>query len=183
MKQKSTTIRVHDFMERDDGWGNSEGRAVHSQLIAAVGQSPGILVFYVSFDGVRRVDVSFARESVVELAVRYRGRKGFCLKDIPNQDMLENLEAAAIRREQPIGLSEEGRHGMIGLEPSRGNKELLDYVLETGETSASYVADKLELKLTNASTKLKQLLEAGFILRKDEKAPSGGVEFRYFAIR
>ena len=183
MKQKSATIRVRDFMDRDDGWGNSEGRAVHSQLIAAVERNPGVLVFYVSFDSVRRMDVSFARESVVELAVRFRGRKGFCLKNLPNQDMLENLEAAAIRREQPIGISEDGLHRMIGFEPSRGNKELLDFVLEAGETSASEVADKLKLKLTNASTKLKQLLESGFILRKDEKAPSGGVEFRYFAIR
>ncbi len=182
MNQKPT-IRLRDYMERSDGWGNSEGRTVYSTLIGAIEQNPSCIIFYISLEGVERTDVSFARESVIELAVRYRGRKGFCLTHISSPDMLENWEAAASRREQPITVSDENGYQTIGLEPSRGNKALLGFVLEQGETSASEVAEKMQLKLTNASTKLKQLLEAGFILRRDEKAPSGGVEFRYFAIR
>ncbi len=183
MNQVATKIRLRDFMERDDGWGNTEGRAVHQKLLAAIEQHPGTLVFWISLKDVHRTDVSFARESVVELAVRYKGRRGFCLIDVPGKDMLENWEAAALRREQPLGILDDGSYRMIGPEPSRGNKALLDFVIHEKETSASKVAEKLKLKLTNASTKLKQLLELGFILRRDEAAPSGGVEFRYFAIR
>lgn len=182
MNQNPTVIRLRDYMERSDGWGKSEGRAVHSKLIKAIDQIPEAIVFHISLDGVDRTDVSFARESVMELAVRYRGHKGFCLIDIVSKDLLENWEAAALRKKQPMTVAEVNDHYIIGLQPSRGNRALLDFVLEHGETSASEVAEAMELKLTNASTKLKQLLESGFILRRDERAPSGGVEFRYFVI-
>ena len=41
----------------------------------------------------------------------------------------------------------------------------------------------LDLTITNASTKLKQLLEQGYLMRKQEMATSGGVEYLYFPIR
>ena len=37
---------------------------------------------------VRWTDVPFARVSVVELAIHYRGQRGFCLTDVNNQDIL-----------------------------------------------------------------------------------------------
>ncbi len=182
MNQNPTVIRLRDYMERSDGWGKDEGRAVYSKLIEVIDRMPGTIVFHISLNGVERSDVSFARESVMELAVRYKGRRGFCLTNVASKDLLENLDSAALRKKQPMTVAEENDHYIIGLQPSRGNKALFDFVLKYGETSASEVAEALELKLTNASTKLKQLLESGFILRRDEKAPSGGVEFRYFAI-
>lgn len=182
MNQIVVTIRLRDLMERDDGWGNAEGREVYQKLLKAVEDHPGKMIFRVSLAGVRRTDASFPRESVVELARRFRGQKGFCLVDISNQDLLDNWEAAALRREQPLTVWREGKPEIIGPEPTRGNKSLLDFLLSIPETTASEAKRKLNLKLTNVSTKLKQLQDGGYILRRDEVSTTGGVEYRYFRI-
>lgn len=182
MMNQTATIRLREFMERDDGWGNEEGREVHQKLLRAVEGDAGKIVFRVSLAGIRRTDASFARESVIELARRYRGQKGFCLSDVPNQDLLDNWDAAAQRRQQPLTVWRGDRPEIIGPAPSRGNKAALAYVLSVCETTAAAMAKALNLKLTNASSKLKQLLDEGFILRRDEISPTGGVEYHYFRI-
>lgn len=183
MKQNIPTIFMRDLMEREDGWGNVEGRAVYQKLLEVIEANPGTNVFGVSFKEVVRTDVSFARESIIEMAVRFRGKKGFFLIDMPNPDLLENWVAAAIRRNQSITVKDSGgKLSIYGPEPSRGNKALLELLLKSHETSATEVAKRLKISITNASTKLKQLLEAGFILRRDEPAASGGVEYKYFVI-
>ena len=67
--------------------------------------------------------------------------------------------------------------------PSKGNQEVLDYVKSHNTATATMLKSDLELTITNASSKLKQLLEQGYLLRKQEVAASGGVEFQYFPIR
>jgi hypothetical protein len=177
-----TVIQLRDFMERDNGWGNEEGREVHQRLLRAVEREAGKLIFRISLAGIRRTDASFARESVIELAKRFRAQKGFCLVDVPDQDLLDNWEAAAVKRQQPLTVWHGHRPQTIGPAPSRGNKALLDYVLSVRETTAAMAAKALALKLTNTSSKLKQLLDEGFILRRDEVSPTGGVEYHYFRI-
>lgn len=82
MNQMTTTLRLLDFMERDDGWGNIEGRKVYQRLLEAVENQPHSLVFRIFLSGVRRTDASFPRESVIELAKYFRGKKGFCLERV-----------------------------------------------------------------------------------------------------
>jgi predicted transcriptional regulator len=72
---------------------------------------------------------------------------------------------------------------VIGVQPSQGNAGAFAYVLSKNSVTASDLANAIDLQITNASTKLKQLWEQGFVLRRQEVAESGGVEFRYFAIR
>lgn len=182
MNQIATTLRLRDYMERDDGWGNEEGREVYQKLLRAVENEAGKIIFRISLSGIQRTDASFPRESVVELAKRFRGQKGFCLIDVTNQDLLDNWEAAARKREQPLTVWGNTRPTIIGPEPTRGNQVLVDYVLSVPETTATTVAKALNLKLTNASSKLKQLLDEGFIMRRNEICPTGGVEYRYFRI-
>jgi hypothetical protein len=181
MKQKAI-IQLRAFMERDDGWGNEEGREVHQKLLRAVENESGKIIFRISLKGIRRTDASFPRESVVELARRFRGQKGFCLIDISNPDLMENWDAAALKRQQPLTVWHNNRPEVIGPAPSRGNKVLLDYILSAGDTTAATVAKELNLKLANASSKLRQLFDEGFILRRNEVSPTGGVEYHYFRV-
>ncbi|KPC06070.1 Uncharacterized protein AC500_2039 [Pseudomonas amygdali pv. lachrymans] len=44
------------------------------------------------------------------------------------------------------------------------------------------MAETLEISVPNASTKLKKLLDQGYILRAEETAESGGIEYVYHAI-
>ena len=140
------------------------------------------MVFAVSLKGIERNDISFASETVVEIAKRFRGNKGFCLKDVIDKDMLENWDAAAAKKGQPVMVWRDKLANVIGVRPSQGNTTTFDYVMSKGSVTTSDVADALDLQVTNASTKLKQLWEQGFLLRRQENAESGGVEFRYFVI-
>jgi hypothetical protein len=134
--------------------------------------------------GVKRVDISFASETVVELARRYRGRKGFCFTDLEDPDMEENWAAAAERAKQPLMNWIGGKWRVLGPQPSPGVADAFQFALTKGEIRASdYATSAKEMSITNASNKFKQLWENGFLLRREATAESGGVEFVYVPIR
>jgi len=184
VKQKfAPLVRLADLMQHPDGWGRSQGREVFQKLVEIVESRPGVMVFRVSLAGVRRTDISFASETVVELAKRYRGGKGFYLTDITDPDMEENWDAAARKASQPLMVEGEGgRLRVLGNRPSTGNLGAFKFALERSSARATEFAAEADLSITNASTKFKQLWEQGFLLRRENLAPSGGVEFEYFRI-
>ena len=183
MNEIRAIILLRELMESPYGWGRDQGRDVFQRLIKKVEANPGKLVIEVSLKGVERSDISFASETVVEIAKRFRGNKGFFLSDVADEDLLENWEAAAAKKGQPIMVRVDKTARVIGVQPSQGNVVAFEYVLGKMSVTASELASALDLQITNASTKLKQLWEQGFLLRRQESAESGGVEFRYFAIR
>lgn len=170
-------------MDGPDGWGHEQGRQVFNSLLKEVEKNPGIQVFRISLQGVERTDASFPRESVIELAKRYKGHKGFCLVNVSDPDLLDNWDAAGVKRDQPLTVWKGERPQIIGMQPTKGNLEILDYALSVPKCTAVGASTALKMKLTNASTKLKQLFDQGFLLRRDEVAASGGVEFFYFRIK
>ena len=183
LNKGSMTIRLRDFMDEPEGWGRAQGREVYQRLLSFVEDHPGMMVFRVSTKGVRRVDISFASETLVELARRYRGLKGFCLIDLDDRDLIENWEAAAAKKSQPLILWEGAEGRVIGVEPSQGNKAAFAFALKRPKARAAEFADQVpNMSIANASTKFKQLWEQGFLLRRESVADSGGVEFVYHRI-
>lgn len=133
--------------------------------------------------GVRRVDISFASETVVAIAHRYRGERGFCLIDLADPDITENWAAAAAKKEQPILIWNRGRAQVVGPQPSAGTREAFDFALERSEVRAAEFAEaKRGITIANASMKFKQLWEQGFLLRRETAAETGGIEYRYYRI-
>lgn len=183
MNQTRRQINLLDLMKRPDGWGNVQGKEVGALLEQVIQRNPSVNLFEVSFRGVERTDASFSRESVVEIVCRYRAKKGVVVIDLDDDDLIENLELAADKKKQPLFLWQGETWRLLGPAPSRGNVELLNYMLSVSETTASAAASALDLKLTNASTKLKQLWEDGYLMRSEEMAPSGGIEFIYRRIK
>src|SRR5206468_11789022 len=114
------------LVDHIEGLGVEEGREVYQKLLDRVEKNPGAMVFRISLAGVRRTDVSFPRESVVELARRFRGQKGFCLWNVSDENILDNWDAAAMKREQPIFEWSRKGHRLIGPEPSHGLRQALD---------------------------------------------------------
>lgn len=182
MNEIRTAISLRNLMDAPYGWGREQGREVFQRLINQVEACPGKLVVEVSLKGVERTDISFASETVVELAKRYRGNKGFLLSDVVDEDLLENWEAAAAKKSQPLMVKDGKKKRVIGVQPSQGNAATFEYVLEKQSVTAAEISSVFDLQITNASTKLKQLWEQGFLLRRQEIAESGGLEFRYFPI-
>lgn len=182
MNEKGASLRLRSFMKTAEGWGRAQGREVFQKLLRAVEEQPEVAVFRISLESVERTDISFASEAIVELAKRFRGQKGFCLCDVADDDLLENWEAAASREDQPLTVRSGNRVKVIGSQPSQGNIAAFDFALKREEVTAAELASGLKLQITNASMKLKQLWEQGFLLRRQAVAASGGIEFIYFRI-
>ncbi len=176
-------IKLRDYMPGPDGWGYTMGRLVHEKLLAVVEAHPEEMVFSLSLEGVEHTDASFPRGSVIELAKSYRSQRGFCLKDTADPDLLDNWDAAALKREQPLIVWQDDVAHILGPQPGEGLREMIGYVLSVPSTITSEAAQILHLKVPNASNKLKQLWQEGYILRRERTANSGGVEYEYYRIK
>jgi len=167
-------------MDQSEGWGRVQGRETAKHLLALIEANPMVRIFRISTAGVSRLDTSFASESIVEIAHRFRGRKGFCFFDLADSDMIENWEAAAAKKRQPLLSWDRDRGRVLGVEPSQGNKDALAFALSRPTTRAAELVEFLpNVSITNASTKLKQVWDQGFLLRRESVADGGGVEFVY----
>jgi hypothetical protein len=175
-------IILKDMMPRPEGWGRAMGREVFQRLVKHVERNPDQTVFPISLKGVKRVDYSFSSETIVQLARRFRGEKGFYLTDIASLEIEENIDAAARRVEQPLLIIDGRKHRFIGLLPTPGTKAALDVVVARPQARATEIADAIQVSVANASMKLKQLWSSGFVMRRESVADTGGVEFVYHRI-
>jgi predicted transcriptional regulator len=85
--------------------------------------------------------------------------------------------------EQPLVVWSNSKYEVLGPEVTSAGKELIDYVLTKGAVLASEVAADLDITVQNASTRLKKLVDQGYILRTEEVAETGGIEYVYLAIK
>lgn len=176
-------IVLRDHMEDGQGWGREQGRLVFQRLLEQVEAVPACVVFQISMRGVKRADISFTSETLVELARRFRRVKGFCLFDLTDLDVKENCDAAATRKEQPLTVWTRGKAEVLGAQPSQGTREALKFALQRPRTrAAEFVVERPGLSIANASMKFKQLWEQGFLLREESTADTGGTEYVYSRI-
>ncbi len=183
MNQNSTIIKLYDIMKGPEGWGRSKGREIFQKLIETVEANPGTMIFKVSCESIERLDISFASETIVEIARRYRGHKAFCFIGLTDIDLIENWSAAAERKNQPIMVWNDGELQVIGVQPRKGILEAFQFAIKRSEVrAADFASGKQGMSIANASTKFKQLWEQGFLMRRESAAESGGVEFIYFRI-
>lgn len=183
MKQKSMVINLRDLTGSDQPFGNIEGKDVFRKLSDLVGKNPDVFAFGVSLDGIAATDASFPRESVVSLAKQLRGERGFFLMHLTNRDLIDNWSYAAKAKEQPLVIWSEDGFEIIGPDMSQSTRELIEYVLQKGSVLTSQVAGDLGLSVQNASTRLKNLVSQGYLMRMEDVADSGGIEFKYCAIK
>ena len=167
-------------MDRPEGWGRAQGREVYQRLLSSVEGRVGIDVFRISLKGVERLDMSFGSETLVELARKFRQEKGFCLIDLSDDDMVENLDAAALKKNQPMFVWKGETAKLIGPQPSQGVREALEFALNRPQVrSAEFAEAKQGLSVPNASMKFKSLWEQGYVMRKESASDTGGVEYVY----
>ena len=183
MNQNSVVVKLRAFTDSERPFGNSEGKAVFRKLADYIEQHPQTKVFGVSFDEIEATDASFPRESVVSVAKQFRGDRGIYLLDIKDRDLIDNWSYAARAKDQPLTIWNGAEHEVIGPELSAATRSLVDYVLDKGSVLASQAAADLDMTVQNASTRLKNLVKDGYLLRAEEVAETGGIEFKYRAIR
>ena len=175
-------IRLFDFMDRPEGWGRRQGREVFQRLLEFVEENAATAVFRISVKDVQRMDISFASEAIIELARRFRRTKGFCLIDLMDTDLLENVDAACWKKNQPMIVVMPRSVDLLGTKPSQGTREAFEFAMSRQRVRATEFAAHKGIPVANSSMKYKQLWEQGFLLRCESTADSGGVEYVYYRI-
>jgi hypothetical protein len=183
MNQIPVVTNLRTFTSSERPFGNLEGKNVFRKLSEFVEQNPNTDVFGISLEGIVATDASFPRESVVSLAKQLRGEKWFFLTNLSNRDLIDNWSYAAQAKEQPLIIWNNDNFEIIGPDLNKSTRDLIEYVLLKGSVLASQVAGDLDLSVQNASTRLKNLVSQGYLLRTEDVADSGGIEFKYSPIK
>lgn len=182
MNQNSVIVDLRTFTNSETPFGNIEGKDVFRKLVDCAEAHPHARMFGISLKLIEATDASFPRESVVSFAKQFRGERGVFLLDLQDRDLIDNWTYAARAKEQPLPIWNENRYEIIGPELNISAQALVDCVYKNRSVVASQVAADLGLSVPNASTRLKNLATSGYVLRTEEAAESGGIEFKYQAI-
>jgi hypothetical protein len=175
-------VDLSRFTDSPRPFGVGEGKDVLRKLSDFVQEHPDVSVFGVSLKNIEATDASFPRESVVALAKQLRGEKGFYLMDLTSRDVIDNWSYAARAKEQPLVIWNGRKHEVIP-EMSPAAEALVNHVLDKGPVTTSQVAAALHMSVPNASTRLKTLVSQGYLMRVEDVADSGGIEYKYKAIK
>lgn len=182
MNRNTRTVSLRSLMVIPEGWGHVQGRKLGQVLTAKIGSSGQPEVVRLSLDGVKRVDVTFAAEAIITVVKQHLRRHGVCITDLVSNDVLENIAAAAERASTPVVIWRGEVPQIVGPRPVAGLTMSLDLVMARPRVRAGELAAELEISLANASNKLKQLWEGGYLVRDQVTAASGGNEFVYARI-
>ena len=182
MNEKYIILTLRDYTEDDHPFGNKQGKDTFRKLLDAVEANPQCHIFGISLKGIEATDASFPRESVISVAKACRAEKGFFLLDVKSRDLLDNWSYAANAKDQPLVVWNGKSCDICGPKMNSSTEELMTLIFHLGSTTAAAVAAELNISVPNASTRLKKLVDQGYILRAEETAESGGIEYRYLAI-
>jgi hypothetical protein len=101
------------------------------------------------------------------------------LADVTDEDVLENVIAAAERASVPVTLVEATGVRVIERTPPRSMQAALDFALSRPAVRVGEFAATAGISAQNASNKLRQLWEQGYLRRAEVKQASGGSEHVY----
>ena len=163
-------------------WGSHDGGIAFDVLK----QQCGYDILRVSLTGIERIDVSFARAALTALAKAHRREKGICVCDAENENVLSNIDAAAIVDEIPIMYwcytEDKPASRVLGAPPSKSYLQTFWRVMKSDGISSSDLVND-QVSITNASNRLSRLWKWGYILRCQEAHETGGCSYIYYPIK
>lgn len=182
MNQIPQIMKLIDFTKENSPYGTQKGREVFSLMREFIEKQMSTNIFEISFEDIEFADSSFTRESIILLAQLYKGRKGLYISSIYDQDIIDNIDYIAQILKQPICIKVDQRIQVLGPKLTKTNLEILDLIIKKKKVTAALVASEFDISVPNASSKLKKLVDDGYVLRFEETAESGGIEFIYHSI-
>jgi hypothetical protein len=166
-----------------EAWGIEQGRAAFAKLDAVL-RDRSEAIIQLDLAGVERLDVSCARELIANLIRKYAGVRWFYATQVANESVRENIDAAMLKSGSALLLRTKTSVHVLGTQIKEHLKATLDVVEKRGITTSKDVAAEFKgLALTACINRLKDLVDAGLIMRAEGAADSGGKEFAYIALR
>lgn len=178
-------LRLHEYADGSFAWGTQKGSEAFTRidgLLASLGE--GTLVA-LNYEGIKRTDVSFQREAVVETIRKHRPRLLFVGISLSDLDVRANLESALERRGESLLLRDSGGElAVVGRRLTEEHEATLRTLQGCQEfTSGMLTVEPFRLESSTASARLSALWKAGLVARVQGAAPSGGKEYKYFPIK
>jgi len=120
-------------------FGSVKGREVYQQLNLIIDDSPQVNIFEISFEGIKIIDSSFMRESIVALTKQYSSSKAIYATNISDKDIIDNLDYAAKSKEQAIFLWNKDKYQILGPKITDSAQLLIDLIIKkNGMSTSSY---------------------------------------------
>jgi hypothetical protein len=181
--RREYAINLAQAAGASDAWGTELGARVFADLnLRLLNLDEGTLI-RIDYSGLKRSDVSFQREAVVETLRKHRPRLLFVASNLKDADLRENLEHALDRRGDSLIHTDGVKTIVLGKRLSRELAAALAAVNTAGEMTSALLRQQMpETELSTASSRLTALWKAGLIQRIEGTSPSGGREHRYYPI-
>lgn len=179
MKQKIVSFKLSIPATARQYYGSAAGKLAFQELNALIDAHPEASAFGISLDGIDYLDSCFARESIIKLAMLKRGRQGIFLSNLVSNDVRDNIDYAAQAMGQPLTVWEGTSASFIGLPMGSAATALISALQGVMRATTPQIAEKLGISIPNASTRLKRLVEQGYLIREEAAAKSGGIEHWY----
>lgn len=180
VKDAPYRLRIAAFMDSGDAWGRELGRKVFKALDDALFASPADAhIVKIDFDGMKRIDVSFPQEAVVELIRKYMGNRYFFLSGLEDQDIEENVSVALEKRDLSAIIRDSKGYRLTGKPLADDFQEILKLADEKEEIGSGEVVRRFDMTPQNAANKLAALWKMGLLQRDDRTSRGGGRENRY----
>jgi hypothetical protein len=173
-------VSLADEVGGDQAWGTAFGAEVFSQINRKLRTAEPSTLVLLDYAGLKRSDVSFQREAIVETLRKHRPTLLFIAVNLSDSDLRENIAMALERRGEVLLAREPGRSpSVLGKRLTPELQATLERLQAVGELTSSRMDD---LKLSTASSRLTFLWKAGLCERVEGTAPTGGREHRFLPI-
>lgn len=167
------------------GYGTEVGREAFTRMDARLRDRHEPVVEF-DLHGVTMLDASCAREAIGNIIKKYREQRVFFVAGDLSESVQENFELALAK----LGLSvlhrpSRGGYQVLGVKLKDHLRETLDVVEKRGKTTAKEVAARIGggMSLPATNNRLRDLTDAGLLIKMDGTAESGGKEFLYAPVR
>lgn len=175
-------IPVFEVSQTDQPFGSEKGRKDFAAISGRL--TGGGKVVGLDMSRLRIVDSSWAREVIGNLLDRHGDRHAFYLDRVTHAVVNENVDAALFRRGVCVlSRAADSTYEVLGRKPTEEALEVLRVVEKKGETTARAICSALDgLSIQACNNRLKDLLDAGLIVRQEGQPAGGGREFVYRAL-
>lgn len=160
-------------------YGSEFGKQLFAEFKCAIdSSSEPNEVIEIDVSGVQVADVSFLRESVVNLVKHFLGKKFFIVYGFDGK-ISSNWEGAANSGGVNIATLKNGIVDYIGPKMGARDRDILTRLYKTGSETSPRISLATNVSVSNASSCLNRLFKKGLIYRDIGSAVSGGKEYTY----
>jgi len=162
--------------------GADEGLKLGIELSGLVYSSRGPHVVELSLAGITAIDCAFFEQAVYKHIHDLTVGSAIYVSGIESPDVALTCELTARALGRYLIVEEDQGYRIAGRDLRPADAMLVEALYDKGLDNSRDIAETYDMSVANASTRLKDMLQKGLVLRAEVTSATGGYEFRYFPI-